>query len=54
MTAKSRVTKSSSTSKSLRVTIPKEIVNTLDLNANDELNWIVNVVDNQMVVSIKK
>ena len=41
-------------SKSLRTTIPGEIVKTLDLSEKDKIKWTVSAEDNGLVVTIKK
>lgn len=41
-------------SKSLRTTIPGEIVKTLDLSVKDKLKWVVSAEDDELVVTVLK
>lgn len=41
-------------SKSLRTTIPGEIVKTLNLSVKDKIQWIVSAEENELVVTIRK
>jgi hypothetical protein len=54
MELNSNVIKPNPKSKSLRTTIPKEIINILKLNCNDKLQWDVEACDNELKVSVSK
>lgn len=41
-------------SKSLRTTIPGEIVKALDLSVKDKIKWIVSAEDDELVITIRK
>ena len=41
-------------SKSLRTTIPGEIVKTLNLSVKDKIQWVVSAEDDELVVTIRK
>jgi hypothetical protein len=43
-----------SNSKSLRSVIPREIINFLNLEKGDSLNWVVEAEDNDFKISLKK
>ena len=51
---KSNVIQQNPHSKSLRTTIPSEIVGILELTNEDKLSWIVNAEDNDIIINIKK
>lgn len=51
---KSNVIQQNPRSKSLRTTIPSEIVGILELTNEDKLSWIVNAEDNDIIINIKK
>ena len=41
-------------SKSLRTTIPSEIVGIMELSEQDKLTWVVNVEDNKPKITLEK
>lgn len=41
-------------SKSLRTTIPSEIVGIMELSEKDKLTWVVNVEDNKPKITLEK
>lgn len=51
---KSNVIQQNPKSKSLRTTIPSEIVGILELSNNNKLSWEVNSQNDEIVVTIKK
>lgn len=51
---KSNVIQQNPKSKSLRTTIPSEIVGILELTNNNKLSWEVNSQNDEIVVTIKK
>lgn len=51
---KSNIIKQNPNSKSLRTTIPREIVGILELSEDDKLVWEVNSDNNEITVIIKK
>ena len=51
---KSNVIQQNPNSKSLRTTIPSEIVGILELTDNNKLSWEVNSQNDKIVVTIKK
>ncbi|MCR5027045.1 MAG: hypothetical protein K6A34_06360 [Methanobrevibacter sp.] len=51
---KSNVIQQNPNSKSLRTTIPSEIVGILGISNNNKLLWEVNSQDDKIVVTIKK
>ena len=51
---KSNVIQQNPRSKSLRTTIPSEIVGILELTNEDKLSWTVNAEDNNIIINIKK
>lgn len=51
---KSNIIKQNPNSKSLRTTIPREIVGILELSEEDKLVWEVNSDNNEITVIIKK
>ena len=42
------------TAKSLRTTVPMPILKQLDLTENDRLDWDMDKIDNEWVVTIRK
>ena len=54
MASLSRVAKATTTSKSLRATIPEDIVNDLGVKAGDVLIWTVEERKGKKIVSIEK
>ena len=51
---RSNVIQQNPRSKSLRTTIPSEIVGILELTNEDKLSWEVNAEDNNIIINIKK
>lgn len=51
---KSNVIQQNPKSKSLRTTIPSEIVGILELSNNNKLSWEVNSHNDEIIVTIKK
>ena len=51
---KSQVTKATTTSKSLRTTIPHQIVDKLQIDQGDVLDWSIKEVGMQKVAVIRK
>ena len=51
---KSNVIQQNPNSKSLRTTIPSEIVGILELTDNNKLSWEVNSQNDKIIVTIKK
>lgn len=51
---KSKVGVANPKSNSLRVGLPKEIVQLLDLNAGDSIEWDVDVTDNKITIITSK
>jgi len=51
---KSNVIQQNPRSKSLRTTIPSEIVGILELTNEDKLSWAVTAEDNDIIINVKK
>lgn len=51
---KSKVIQQNPNSKSLRTTIPSEIVGLLELSKGNKLLWSVNAENNDIVITLKK
>lgn len=51
---KSKVIQQNPNSKSLRTTIPSEIVGLLELSKENKLLWSVNAENNDIVITLKK
>ena len=51
---KSKVIQQNPNSKSLRTTIPSEIVGLLELSKENRLLWSVNAENNDIVITLKK
>ena len=51
---KSNIILQNPNSKSLRTTIPAEIVGILELHKDDKMVWVVNTDDGEIIVEIKK
>ena len=51
---KSKVIQQNPNSKSLRTTIPSEIVGLLELRKGNKLLWSVNAENNDIVITLKK
>lgn len=49
-----KVTKANSKSQSLRTSIPKLIVQALDLENGDSVDWRLNLVNGEIVITIVK
>jgi hypothetical protein len=49
-----KVNHANSKSTTLRTSIPKEIVNSLDLSHGDDLVWNIDVVDGEMKIIVSK
>jgi len=54
MESKTKLVAPNPKSISLRTSVPREIIKTLDLTPNDEINWIVKAENNNMIVEITK
>lgn len=52
--SESTVNLQTSHSKSLRTTVPVEIVKALSLSDKDKISWIVSVEDNELVCTVNK
>lgn len=51
---KTKVTRANTKSDSLRTSIPKQIVQALNLNDGDSVDWRLNLIDGEIVVTVVK
>ena len=51
---KTKVTKANTKSDSLRTSIPKQIVQALNLNDGDSVDWRLNLIDGEIVITVVK
>ena len=51
---KTKVTKANTTSESLRTSIPKQIVQALNLQNGDTVDWRLNLIDGQIIITVVK
>lgn len=49
-----KITSARSNSKSVRTTVPKEVVQFMNLSKGDNIKWIVEITGNKVVISIVK
>jgi antitoxin component of MazEF toxin-antitoxin module len=53
MGAKTRLTPAVSKKESLRTTVPRSIVQQLNLTSKDSLDWQLEIIDNELVVIVR-
>lgn len=51
---KTKLTKANTQSKSLRSTVPEGIIDSLELNDGDSIDWVIDVVKGEKVAVVKK
>lgn len=51
---KTKVTKANTKSDSLRTSIPKQIVQALNLSDGDSVDWRLNLIDGEIVITVVK
>lgn len=51
---KTKVTRANTKSDSLRTSIPKQIVQALNLNDGDSVDWRLNLINGEIVVTVVK
>lgn len=51
---KSKISKVSKTTSSLKTTIPKAILDVMDLGEDDIINWEISIENNEKTLKIKK
>lgn len=51
---KTKVTKANTKSDSLRTSIPKQIVQALNLNDGDSVDWRLNLINGEIVITVVK
>lgn len=54
LTYNTRINYANNRTKSLKVGFPKEIGQILEIGAGDRLEWCVNLVDGEIVITVKK